>query len=282
MEPDEGPPMSRIRTVMQSLRQGGLRSTAWRSAKWLSGRLSVFHPTPLSSIHSDDLVGVDWSRPRDFNAHTLERPASGYRVAWIISPPSRTSGGHQNAFRFMSFLERAGNPTTVYLYSPAKYPVVGIDGIRAMMREATAYPVIEGEFRVYDPRVGLDGDYDAVVACDWEAAYAAHRYPGRAKRFIFAQDFEPAFFPWGSDYAAAENSYRLGFHGFGRRMARREAAHRVRHVLRPLRLRDRPRPLLLREHEAAQRSAVLRAAADAATRDRVRPPRPERIAPAPP
>ena len=74
---------------------------------------------------------VDWSRPRDFNAHTLERPASGYRVAWIISPPSRTSGGHQNAFRFMSFLERAGNPTTVYLYSPAKYPVVSIDGIRA-------------------------------------------------------------------------------------------------------------------------------------------------------
>ena len=63
-------------------------------------------------------------------------------------------------------------------------------------------------------RSASTGEYDAVVACDWEAAYAAHRYPGRAKRFIFAQDFEPAFFPWGSDYAAAENSYRLGFHGF--------------------------------------------------------------------
>jgi hypothetical protein len=214
MDADEGPPMSRIRAGIQSLRRDGLRSTAWRSAKWVSGRLDVFRPAPLSSIYPDDLVAVDWSRPRDFNAHTLKRPASGYRVAWIISPPSRTSGGHQNAFRFMSFLEQAGNPTTVYLYSPAKYPVVNIDGLREMMRETTAYPVIEGEFRRYDQAVGLDGEYDAVVACDWEAAYAAYRYPGQAKRFIFAQDFEPAFFPWGSDYAAAENSYRLGFHGF--------------------------------------------------------------------
>lgn len=206
--------MSRIQDAMRSLRGGGIRSTAWRGAKWLSGRVNPFRVKPLSSIFPQDLIAVDWSKPVPFNAHVLERPATGYRVAWIISPPSRTSGGHQNAFRFMSFLEQAGNPTTVYLYSPAKYPVVDVPGIRRMMRETTAYPEIRGEMRVYDPEAGIEGDFDAIVACDWEAAYAAHRYEGTAKRFIFAQDFEPAFFPWGSDYAAAENSYRLGFHGF--------------------------------------------------------------------
>jgi len=82
------------------------------------------------------------------------------------------------------------------------------------MVETSAYPEIRGEFRLYDPDTGIEGEYDAIVACDWETTYAAHRYGGEAKRFYFTQDFEPAFFPWGSDYAAAENSYRLGFHGF--------------------------------------------------------------------
>ncbi len=204
----------RLTTAVQSLRHDGVGSTAWRGAKWLAGRLNVFRAAPLSSVYADDLVAVDWSQPHGFNAHQLVRPASGYRVAWLITPPGRTSGGHQNAFRFMSFLEQAGNPTNVFLYSPAKYPAVSIDGVKRMMAETSAYPEIRGEFRVYDPERGIEGEYDAIVACDWETTFAAHRYEGTAKRFYFTQDFEPAFFPWGSDYAAAENSYRLGFHGF--------------------------------------------------------------------
>lgn len=206
--------MRRAATVLTSLREGGVRSAGWRGAKWLAGRLNVFGGAPLSTVHADDLVAVDWSRPASFNAHEVPRPASGYRVAWLITPPGRTSGGHQNAFRFMSFLERAGNPTTVFLYSPAKYPTVSVDGVRRMMAETSAYPEIQGDFQIYDPAVGLPGDFDAVIACDWETTYAAHRHGGRAKRFYFTQDFEPAFFASGSDYAAAENSYRLGFHGF--------------------------------------------------------------------
>ncbi|WP_139416719.1 glycosyltransferase family 4 protein [Agromyces laixinhei] len=204
----------RLSTAMQGIRQNGIRSTAWRGAKWLAGRVNPFQVAPLSSVYADDLVAVDWSQPAAFNAHEASRPASGYRVAWLISPPGRTSGGHQNAFRFMSFLEQAGNPTTVFLYSPAKYPAVSVDGVKQMMAETSAYPEIRGDFRVYDPDRGVEGEFDVIVACDWETTYAAHRYRGTAKRFYFTQDFEPAFFPWGSDYAAAENSYRLGFHGF--------------------------------------------------------------------
>ncbi|WP_448809339.1 rhamnosyltransferase WsaF family glycosyltransferase [Agromyces bauzanensis] len=204
----------RFSTTMRSLRDGGIRSTAWRGAKWLSGRLNAFGRSPLDSVYADDLIAVDWSQPHAFNERIVPRPPSGYRVAWLITPPGRTSGGHQNAFRFMSFLEQAGNPTTVFLYSPARYPKVRVEGVRDMMSETSAYPDIRGEFRIYDPDTGIDGHFDAVVACDWETTYAAHRHGGDAKRFYFTQDFEPAFFPWGSDYAAAENSYRLGFHGF--------------------------------------------------------------------
>lgn len=207
------PATSSITAIMSQVRREGIRSAFWRGSKWMAGRVMARADPPLSSIHSQDLVAGDWSRPITFNQGIIERPPGGYRVAWLISPPSRTSGGHQNAFRFMSYLEQAGNPTTVQLYAPRPYPAVDLAGIREMMSATSAYPDITADFRVYDPDVGLDGDYDIVVACDWQTAYAAHRHPGRAKRFYFAQDYEPLFYAAGSDYAAAENSYRLGLHG---------------------------------------------------------------------
>lgn len=204
---------SSVTRALTELRGGGVRSAVWRGRKWLAGRVLARADPPLSSVHAEDLIAGDWSKAPSFNSEPVEPPSGGYRVAWLISPPSRTSGGHQNAFRFMSYLEQAGNPTTVYLYAPRPYPVLDIPGVKAMMAETSAYPEIAGEFRRYDPTVGLPDEYDAVIACDWQTAYAAFRHPGRAKRFYFAQDYEPFFYAAGSDYAAAENSYRLGLHG---------------------------------------------------------------------
>ena len=187
---------------------------AWRSAKYLTSRFGPFVVTPLSSVYRDDVIAVDWTRPRDFNGHVNGGVDGKYKVAWVITPPSRTSGGHQNAFRFMSFLEEAGHDLTVYLYSPGRYPTVNVDEIQSMMRGMSGFPELAGEMKLYDPAEGFAPGYDAIVASDWEATYAAYRYEGEAKRFYFAQDFEPYFFAQGSDYVLAENSYRLGFHGF--------------------------------------------------------------------
>ena len=206
--------MSRIGSALRSLRSEGVRSTAWRSAKYLSGRFDPFRASPLSTVYVDDVVAVDWTEPHDFNAAAIPRPADGYRVAWIISPPSASSGGHQNAFRFMRFLEQAGHRLTVYLFAPAPFPAHSVAEIREMMRATSAYPDLDADIRMYDPVTGLDGAYDAVFASDWENTYTAYRVGGAAKRFYFVQDFEPAFFPASTEYVLAENSYRLGFHGF--------------------------------------------------------------------
>jgi hypothetical protein len=205
--------VSAVGRALATLRTEGIRSTAWRSAKYLTNRFSPF-VAPLSTVYREDVIAVDWTKPRGFNGHVSEGVGGKYRIAWVISPPSDTSGGHQNAFRFMRFLEQAGHELTVYLYSPGKYPAVNVEGIRAMMRGVSGYPDLEGEITLYDPAVGFAPGFDAIVASDWEATYAAYRYAGDAKRFYFAQDFEPFFFAQGSDYVLAENSYRLGFHGF--------------------------------------------------------------------
>ena len=205
--------MSAASRAFSTLKAEGLRSTAWRTAKYLSNRFSPFVVAPLSTVYADDVIAVDWTAPRHFNAVPMEGRDGKYRIAWVISPPSPTSGGHQNAFRFMSFLEEAGHDLTVYLYSPGKYPVVNVEEIRAMMRGMRGYPNLAGDMKLYDPGTGLAAGFDAIFASDWEATYAAYRYEGNAKRFYFAQDFEPFFFAKGSDYVLAENSYRLGFHG---------------------------------------------------------------------
>jgi hypothetical protein len=223
--------MSAASRAITTIKTEGVRSVAWRTGKWVSGRFNPFAPKPISTVYPEDVVAVDWSKQRDFNGASIKPHNGVYRVAWIITPPGQTSGGHQNAFRFMSFLEASGHELTVYLYAPAKYPTVVIDDVREMMRTTSAYPELKAEFRRYDPVAGVAGEkgaeeYDAIFASDWETAYAAYRYEGQAKRFYFTQDFEPAFYAAGSDYVLAENTYRFGFHGVsaGRWLARKLTA----------------------------------------------------------
>lgn len=206
--------MNSVQRFGRLVQTEGLKSVTWRTARTFATRFSPFKSPPLSEVFAADITAVDWTEPELANLSAIPRPDSGYEIAWIISPPSRTSGGHQNAFRFLSELERAGNRVTVYLYHPLKYPKVHLDDVRSMLAETTAYPTLHAEIKMYDPAIGVEGDPDALMACDWSTAYAVRRYVGRAKRFYFTQDFEPAFYPWGSDYVAAENTYRLGLHGF--------------------------------------------------------------------
>lgn len=54
---------------------------------------------------------------------------------------------------------------------------------------------------------------DAVVATMWTTAYVAASAPGQRRRFYLIQDHEPTFYPAGTLYALAEETYRLGLYG---------------------------------------------------------------------
>jgi glycosyltransferase involved in cell wall biosynthesis/GT2 family glycosyltransferase len=53
---------------------------------------------------------------------------------------------------------------------------------------------------------------DAAIATIWHSAYAVATAPGQRRRFYLVQDFEPVFYPAGTMYALAEESYRLGLY----------------------------------------------------------------------
>ena len=205
--------MSVFTRAFEMLKYEGVRSTFWRVAKWFNIRYNRFAEKPLSQVFPQDVIAVDWTIKRKFAAQPLVSKSGRPQLAWVISPPGVSSGGHQNAYRFMKYLEDAGYDITLFMYSAAKYPKISIKGIKAMVAGNGGYPKLKAEYRLYDPETGITGDFDGIVASDWPTAYAAWRYERDVPRLYWVQDFEPFFFPAGPDYVVAENSYRLGYQG---------------------------------------------------------------------
>lgn len=51
------------------------------------------------------------------------------------------------------------------------------------------------------------------MASSWPTAYYVKRYQGCVRKCYFVQDFEPLFYPSGTEYVLAENTYKFGFDG---------------------------------------------------------------------
>ncbi|MGH2876949.1 MAG: glycosyltransferase, partial [Solirubrobacteraceae bacterium] len=73
-----------------------------------------------------------------------------------------------------------------------------------------SWPPIRAQVR--DLADGIE-DAHVVFATSWETAYPALSSPAAGVRCYFVQDFEPAFYPAGSEALLAEATYRFGFHG---------------------------------------------------------------------
>ena len=54
---------------------------------------------------------------------------------------------------------------------------------------------------------------DVAIATMWTTAYSVARFPHTKRGFYLIQDFEPMFYPAGTLYALAEETYRLGLYG---------------------------------------------------------------------
>lgn len=197
--------MSLLVKGLRVLRDEGPRSFLAKTAH----RLSLGSKTSMASlVKTDDAAAVDWTVTPPFRLNPRTIGEAPYEVAWIMSPPGNGSGGHQNLFRFIRFMEDAGHRCTIYLYN-ALGPL-SIADVRATLRDSTGYVDLRADIRPYD---GSVGDVDALFATGWETAYPAFRDPSDARRFYFVQDFEPLFYATGTESVLAENTYRFGFHG---------------------------------------------------------------------
>lgn len=172
-----------------------------------------FFPSALERptlVEYDDVLAADWRSPHPWVSQPRRLPDGPLTIAWVMSPPGVNSGGHQNIFRFMRFLEQAGHEVRVYLYST--FDPTTAEESRARVASSSSFADLRASIVDY-PDAGVPDDVDVLFATGWETAYRSFRDRSNARRFYFVQDFEPMFYPTGSEAVLAENTYRFGFIG---------------------------------------------------------------------
>lgn len=160
----------------------------------------VQEPFPLFRTDIADSASIQ--RP------ALTHPADVRKlsIGWIMTPPAAGSGGHTTLFRLIEGLERAGHNCHVFLYDRFQGDVR-----RHAATIAANWPRLRAQ--VHDASSGLPA-LDGWVATSWQTAHVLASHPeASGARFYLVQDFEPYFYPRGSMYSMAEDTYRFGFTG---------------------------------------------------------------------
>ncbi|WP_198297871.1 glycosyltransferase family 4 protein [Bordetella genomosp. 9] len=128
-------------------------------------------------------------------------------VNWFLPDVGPASGGHLNILRFIRMLEEEGFDCRIIAIGNV-YP--DLDPAQLGRNIASWYFPLRA--KTY---VGLK-DLPAAsvsIATSWETAYAVRAFQATTHKCYFVQDFEPYFYPVGSDSAFAEATYRFGFVG---------------------------------------------------------------------
>ncbi|WP_157082623.1 glycosyltransferase family 4 protein [Sphingomonas asaccharolytica] len=131
------------------------------------------------------------------------------RIAWVIPQPFEASGGHRNIFRAIRYLSEFGHSCSLHVL-PDNHRFSRGDEIRKFIADEF-FDIIatDGVFH------GVDNipECDVLVCTYWTTAYVVKDNAEKAPLHVyFLQDYEPMFFPMGTDYVRACETYRFGFY----------------------------------------------------------------------
>jgi O-antigen biosynthesis protein len=190
-------------TLLQRARTMGVRDVSRRIARRAAGTLATRFDTaaldfPLLPQDVADSTGLRLDPP------PASRGSRSLNLAWLCTPPGPGSGGHTTLFRMVAGMEERGHRCTLLLYNRHGSD---LDARAALIRRH--WPNLKAQIR---PMPATIEGFDGCVASSWDTAHvlASHGRTGM-HRFYFIQDFEPYFYPRGSLYSLAEDSYRFGF-----------------------------------------------------------------------
>jgi len=154
-------------------------------------------------VFPDEVMSADLSRP-PMVATPKAGPGEQLVVNWVVGSAGPGSGGHTTTYRMIDYLQKNGYRNRVYLYDPY--------GGDQKYYESIARNNYGMTCEIGNVRDGM-ADAHAVVATNWPSAYAVYNSTCAGKRFYFVQDYEPFFYPVGTNSVLAESTYRMGFHG---------------------------------------------------------------------
>jgi glycosyltransferase involved in cell wall biosynthesis len=126
------------------------------------------------------------------------------KIGWIVPGLIIGGGGHRNILRAAYFLEQAGHDVRLYFSDTT----MSAAELRRAVREHF-YPFC-GPIQRF---AGFADGEDVMMATHWSTVALAQSVSSNVGEVMyFVQDFEPAFYPMGSEYILAENTYRQGLY----------------------------------------------------------------------
>lgn len=128
-------------------------------------------------------------------------------INWYIPPIGKGSGGHLNIFRFMQHLENQGFTNRVIIVEDDSN--LSVAKVKSTILEWFSLDNVD----VYYINAPIPSAAVS-IATSWQTAYAVNNIGAKTHKCYFVQDYEPWFYPAGTEYALAEQTYRFGFHGF--------------------------------------------------------------------
>ncbi|MBL4836733.1 MAG: glycosyltransferase [Kordiimonadaceae bacterium] len=164
-----------------------------------SGTLVKSAKLPLSQ----DLRSMVDFTPKPLAPTTKNYNSKQLDIHWIIPDFAAGGGGHMTIFRMAHFLEYYGHKQTIWLNNPTvhKSEEQAADTILKHFQQFT------GDVKFLDERFE-DASGDLIIATDCWTVWPALSATNFKRRFYFVQDFEPSFFAMGSNYLAAEQTYK--------------------------------------------------------------------------
>lgn len=125
-------------------------------------------------------------------------------VAWFVPALLNGSGGHRTIFQNINILIKDGYNCDVYVIDDNNKNTD--EELHSMINS------FYGEFKGNVYSSYNNKKYDVCVATAYNTAFVVNKIDCE-KKLYFIQDFEPYFFPIGTDYILAENTYKYNFYG---------------------------------------------------------------------
>jgi glycosyltransferase involved in cell wall biosynthesis/GT2 family glycosyltransferase len=130
------------------------------------------------------------------------------RIALVVPPWRRGSGGHNTLFQLLSRLERRGHVCSVWLADPhGEAGAVRAGELRGQVNEWFA-PFEGPVFHGFADWHGAD----VAVATGWQTVHPTLLLDGCRARAYLVNDHEPEFFGTSTERALAQDTYRHGLH----------------------------------------------------------------------
>jgi len=142
-----------------------------------------------------------------FSRRLLFSEGGGDRIRWLLCRFSHPFGGVFTVLRMADMLQTYGFASKIVIYDDPAFDISP-----QWERISQYFPNLRKE-----DFFAFSGDWDALPGADiavatfWPSAYHLLRMRDVTKKVLLVQDFEPAFYPAGTEYALAENALRMPF-----------------------------------------------------------------------